>query len=305
MGMNKLLGVVRAPFLLLVPASLAPAGALAWIELNDFPVGDAALVLLGALSAHIAVNALNEYQDFRSGLDLTTRRTPFSGGSGTLVRHPSFAPATLAVAVIALALTLAVGLHYLRVLGGTVVAPGLAGLALVVTYTRWVNRYPLACLLAPGFGFGILMVNLAYLALTGHHGPGAFAASLVVALLVSNLLLINQLPDIEADHAAGRRHFAITLGAPGVGLVSGVLVFGAYAVMLAAVVGAWLPGWALLGFLGLPFAVRIPWAAARYSPESLPRFVPVMARNVMVTLATPVLLAAGIILGSGAGSSVF
>ncbi len=47
-----------------------------------------ALVLLGALAAHGAVNALNEYADYRSGLDLRTARTPFSGGSGTLVDHP-------------------------------------------------------------------------------------------------------------------------------------------------------------------------------------------------------------------------
>ena len=42
------------------------------------------LALAGGLLAHISVNALNEYLDFTSGLDLTTLRTPFSGGSGTL-----------------------------------------------------------------------------------------------------------------------------------------------------------------------------------------------------------------------------
>ncbi len=40
------------------------------------------LALLGAFLAHISVNTLNEYFDFKSGLDLETIKTPFSGGSG-------------------------------------------------------------------------------------------------------------------------------------------------------------------------------------------------------------------------------
>lgn len=42
------------------------------------------LVLMGAISAHISVNMLNEYYDFISGLDLKTEKTAFSGGSGAL-----------------------------------------------------------------------------------------------------------------------------------------------------------------------------------------------------------------------------
>ena len=53
------------------------------------------LVLLGAVLAHAAVNLLNEYQDFRSGLDLITQRTPFSGGSGALPENPEAAAQVL------------------------------------------------------------------------------------------------------------------------------------------------------------------------------------------------------------------
>jgi 1,4-dihydroxy-2-naphthoate octaprenyltransferase len=37
---------------------------------------------------HGAVNAFNEYEDIKSGLDFKTQRTPFSGGSGTIVPVP-------------------------------------------------------------------------------------------------------------------------------------------------------------------------------------------------------------------------
>ena len=46
------------------------------------------LALFGALLAHISVNTLNEYFDFKSGLDLETIKTQFSGGSGALPQNP-------------------------------------------------------------------------------------------------------------------------------------------------------------------------------------------------------------------------
>ena len=40
------------------------------------------MVFLGLLLTHISVNVLNDYFDYRSGMDLATKRIPFSGGSG-------------------------------------------------------------------------------------------------------------------------------------------------------------------------------------------------------------------------------
>ena len=81
------LGVARGRFLLLTLSCVALGIALAASAPGgELVIGEAVLVLLGALAAHVAVNALNEWGDYRSGLDLQTRRTAFSGGSGTLVR---------------------------------------------------------------------------------------------------------------------------------------------------------------------------------------------------------------------------
>ncbi|MAK74397.1 MAG: prenyltransferase, partial [Pseudomonadales bacterium] len=77
-----LLLTLRPPFLLLALVTVALAAALTPSAL--LLDSDWLLVLLGALAAHGAVNVLNEYADFHSGLDLHTERTPFSGGSGYL-----------------------------------------------------------------------------------------------------------------------------------------------------------------------------------------------------------------------------
>jgi len=83
-----LLGPMRIPFLILTPSCvLLGLGSAVWTcgNVNIFYLF---LVFIGALSAHISVNALNEYFDFKSGLDFKTKRTPFSGGSGALPERP-------------------------------------------------------------------------------------------------------------------------------------------------------------------------------------------------------------------------
>ena len=42
------------------------------------------LATFGLILTHMSVNSLNDYFDYRSGIDKVTNRTPFSGGSGML-----------------------------------------------------------------------------------------------------------------------------------------------------------------------------------------------------------------------------
>lgn len=89
---------------------------------------------------------------------------------------------------------------------------GAAGVILVLTYTRWITRSPWLCLLAPGIGFGPVMVLGSLIALGARLDTAAIVCAGVAMLLVSELLLINQIPDAETDQKIGRRHLAITLG---------------------------------------------------------------------------------------------
>ena len=93
--MKSYLGVARANFLLL-PVTLVAVGAAAAACDGAFDLVTTIAALLGLVALHAAVNAFNEYSDFRRGIDLETERTPFSGGSGTL---PGGEPARIALGV--------------------------------------------------------------------------------------------------------------------------------------------------------------------------------------------------------------
>jgi 1,4-dihydroxy-2-naphthoate octaprenyltransferase len=72
-------------------------------------------VVIGVALAHFSVNALNDYLDYKSGLDLLTPRTPFSGGSKVLIDGILSPIEALGVAIALLLLALAIGLHLTRI----------------------------------------------------------------------------------------------------------------------------------------------------------------------------------------------
>jgi len=81
--LKKWLLVIRAPFLPLSVVLAFLGTCIAWYD-GTFHLGYALLAFFGLLLAHISVDVLNEYFDYKSGVDLATVRTPFSGGSGAL-----------------------------------------------------------------------------------------------------------------------------------------------------------------------------------------------------------------------------
>jgi len=294
--LKYLLGPMRLPFLILTPACvLVGLGTAVWSS-GRVSALHFVLTLVGAVSAHVSVNAFNEFFDFRSGLDARTERTPFSGGSGTLPARPELARQALATAFVALTLTGLIGVYFIWVRGWALLPLGLLGFLVIVAYTPWLARYPLLCLIAPGLGFGLLMVMGTDLVLSGRYSWTAFFASLVPFFLVNDLLLLNQLPDVEADQSVGRRHFPILVGRRISSLIYGAFLLLAYLSLLLGVLLGHLPGASLLGLLTLPLAVPTAVGGYRYA-ENVPRLLPFLGLNVLINVATPALVAVGLLMG--------
>ena len=294
--LNDILGPMRLPFLLLPPVCVALGAGVAFWRTGEINWWFALLALIGGISAHISVNAFNEYFDFKSGLDSKTQRTPFSGGSGTLPTQPQTARQTLILSWLTFAITGIIGVYFTWLRGWALLPLGLLGLILLVTYTIWWVYQPLLCLLAPGVGFGLLMVMGTHFALTGSYSWTAFVASLVPTFLVSDLLLLNQFPDAEADRSIGRRHYPIILGRQASSLIYGAFLLGAYLTVVIGVILHLLPGFSLLALLTSVLAISA-YRGARHNAENIPALVPSMGMNVILNLVTPALLAIGLFIG--------
>lgn len=254
------------------------------------------LVLFGALAAHSSVNAFNEYFDFKSGLDYKTLRTPFSGGSGTLPAQPEMERFSFWIAWVTFFIVAIIGLYFVWIQGWQLIPIGIFGLILLVTYTTWWVYHPILCLLAPGIGFGVLMVMGTHLALTGTYGWASFVASLVPTFLVSNLLLLNQFPDVEPDYSIGRRHFPITIGRKKSSLLYGIFLALTYFSIIAGVLLSLLPIFSLIALLTAILAWQA-YQGAKQNAENIPALIPAMGLNVIIILSTPALLAVGLFIG--------
>ena len=294
------LGLMRVDFLYLdVACVLLGTGAAAWThgQINPFYL---ILTFVGAVCAHVSVNSLNEYGDFKSGLDLLSERTPFSGGSGTLRARPDLALTALGIGVVSLAITAVIGLYFLLVRGWALLPLGVLGLLVIVVYTNWITRLPLVSLIVTGLGFGLLMVTGTYYVQTGEYSWTAFFASLAPFCLGNDLLLLNQFPDVEVDRAMGRRNLPILLGRRASSVIYGLFLLATY---LSIVVGIWLghlPVATSLGLLTLPLAVSAAVGVYRYA-EDVPRLVRSMGFNVLLNITIPTLMAAGLFIAAWAG----
>nr|WP_228574731.1 prenyltransferase [Halomonas sp.] len=292
----------RPNFLVLAPLCAGLAITAAWADGHTFATLDALLVLLGALLAHAAVNLFNEHHDFHSGLDELTERTPFSGGSGALPDRPDAAGAVRQAAFGCLAGVVAIGFWFLWRAGPVMLLYGLVGIVLVVAYTGWLTRRPWLCLLAPGVGFGLLMVLGAYQALTGTLSATVVAVALIPTLTVSALLLINQLPDIEADRRVGRDHLAIRLGPRRAARLVAVMLAAAFAVVPLAWLGGALPASAWLMWLALPalaWLIRGLWQLPlEVEQGDMAPLLPLMGLNVALLLGSLTLLNIGLVVAA-------
>ncbi len=279
----------RPPFLLLTPVCVFLGTAVVYAGHGEINIVLLLLVLGGALTAHISVNTLNEYLDFRSGLDLLTRRTAFSGGSGALPAHPQSAAAVLGAAIVAIIITTIIGAYLVWRSGSGLLIPGLAGMALIAAYPGYINRRPWLCLIAPGTGFGIFMVAGTQYVLHGEYLPVTGWVMLVPFLLVNNLLLLNQYPDIDADRQSGRRHLTIVYGTTTANIVYALFLAATAAVLGLGMWSGVFPEQSWMALLPLPAGLYALSGAVLYGDNigSSPQY---LAANVMVCLFTPLLL---------------
>jgi 1,4-dihydroxy-2-naphthoate octaprenyltransferase len=289
MKLKKALNTIRPPFLILTPVCVFLGISTSLIEQTPIDLISIILILIGALFAHISVNTLNEYFDFKSGLDLKTNKTPFSGGSGTLPLDPSLSKIVLIIGVSSLIITASIGIYFIFIQGLKLLPIGLSGLLVIVTYTHYLNRKPFLGLIASGTGFGIFMVVGTHLVLTEHYSWLAGVVSLVPFFLVNNLLLLNQYPDVKADTSVGRKTFPIVYGFNKSNFVYALFMTFAFSLITFLALTNRTPLISLIAVLPLALSIFSLHGAIRVS-SNIGNEHRYLAANVAAAILTPMLL---------------
>lgn len=294
MNLKDWLLTVRTPFLLLSVILVCVGGAAAGYE-GFFIPSHFLLALLGLILAHISVNTLNEYFDFKTGIDFHTVKTPFSGGSGVLPAGRLKPASVYRLGVLCLALAAIIGAYFVAVKGWMLLPILLLGGFFTAFYSNLLSRAMLGEVSA-GLGLGVLPVLGAYYVHTGFYSWEAAMAAFPCGLLTFNLLLLNEFPDVEADRKGGRRNLVIRFGLKGAAWIYSLLTAATYLSVLAGVWLGLLPPSCLLAFLTLPFAFKAVKGA--FQAEENEKLIEGLKANVLTVLGTQSMLALGFFLAS-------
>ena len=292
-------GAVRRWLMAIRPATLPAAvtpvlvGTAAAYAVDRLRWGPALAALAGALLLQIGANLANDLLDYQKGADTEDRLGPTRVVQSGLL-SPS---AVRRAAALVFTLAVAVGLYLVWVAGWMVVAIGLASIAAAVAYTG--GPYPLGYNglgdLAVFLFFGLVAVCGTAYVQAGYVPALAWIAAIPVGTLITAILVVNNVRDIDTDRAAGKRTLAVRLGRNAAVAEYGLLLAAAYAVPPALVAAGRLDAWVLLPLLTLPLGARLWRRVARDTGRALNAS---LGRTAMLGVAFGALFALGIVLGA-------
>ena len=289
------LGALRLWSLTAATIPVLVGSALAWRD-DCFSLITLIITMLSGWSLQIAVNLLNTYGDYYSGVDKSKKQPTCQ-----VLINGMFTPRQILISgagfVIAGAL---LGVWAAAISDWKLLLFALPGVLGVIGYTTG-TKFKYA-----GWGvptvfilMGIVMVMAAYYAHSARLSFAAFVLSLPISALVAVILHGNDLRDFESDTRAGIKTTALTLGLRRGRHFFCLLHATAYIAVTISVILGILPRWTLLALLALPLSYKVcRTCMTTFRPGAeLPEARSLVGISVQVHLLFGVLLTIGLIIG--------
>jgi 1,4-dihydroxy-2-naphthoate octaprenyltransferase len=243
-------------------------GALLAAEAGQFHLLPAVLAVVGLAAAHAANNVINDWADFRRGVD--TEDYPRAQYS----THPILGGLTTLNGLLgaALILTLMDGVIMIALAvmsGPLVVAFAVGGLGLSLAYTGFLKRFALGELTAL-IVWGPLMIAGTFFAVTGGLAPIAWLASLPYGLVVASVLVGKHIDKREPDKAVGVHSVPVLIGERASLRLNKALFILFYALVIGLVAGRIVGPWVLVTLLALPRLIQAWRVYSQPKPASPP-----------------------------------
>jgi 1,4-dihydroxy-2-naphthoate octaprenyltransferase len=240
-----------------LPAALAPVvlGTAMAIAEKHFAWLPAAAALMVALLLQIGVNLANDYFDYVKGIDTQDRLGPPRVTQSGLIPAKQVKTGML----VAIILSAIPGLYLASVGGWPVILIGVFSFAAALAYSG--GPFPLA---SHGLGdlfvfifFGLVGVCGTYYVQALQLTPMVWLMGAIQGLLITAILVVNNLRDIQTDRRSGKRTLAVMIGERGSRIEYLLLLCTAYTIPFIL----WLSGrssaWVILPVFSLPLAISL------------------------------------------------
>jgi 1,4-dihydroxy-2-naphthoate polyprenyltransferase len=237
-----------------LPAAVAPVlvgTALAGSEHVFRPLAFVC-ALIGSVFIQIGTNLSNDYSDARRGADTEDRLGPVRVTAGGLMPPRQVLVGTY----VAFGIAVAAGAYLVAIAGWQLLVVGAASILAGVLYTGGPRPYGYE-----GLGevfvflfFGVVAVVGSYYVQTERLIWEAFALAVPVGLLVSSILVVNNLRDIETDRRAGKRTLAVRIGRTRTRRLFAAMIAVAFLSPIVIWLAGGLSAWLLLALVSAPLA---------------------------------------------------
>lgn len=244
---------IRPKTLPAAASGVVMGSALAWAD-GSFQILPALAALFVALLLQIGSNVANDVYDFERGADTSERQGPLRVTQAGLLT-----PAQVKRGMWTIFLLAAVfGLYLAYVRGWVIILIGLAAIISAIAYTGGpfpLGYYGLGDLFVFIF-FGIVAVAGTYFVQVGSVSAAAWSMSVPVGLIITAILVVNNLRDLENDRKAGKHTMAVRLGAQGTKTEYLLCMSAAYLILPVLIALKIIPMFSMLAWVSLPLALK-------------------------------------------------
>ena len=287
------LRIIRIRFLLASVIAVSLGLAINWWQTGNIEIFDAILTMCGVLALHASVDLLNDYWDFKRGIDTATQRTKMSGGTGVLPEGLLKPKQVYAAGIIFLIAGAVIGAYFVFT-DGIIIGLILAFAVLsVYFYSTKIVDWGLAEIFI--VIKGTMIVIGTYFIQTTQITESAVLGGIVIGTLSSFVLFITSFPDHDADKAKGRKTLVINLGKQKACSLFWVFPIIFYSVSIFAIIIGVFPIYCLIILSTIPLVIKFG-KKLKQNYEKLDKLLPIMSSTLVFSRVTGILLVVGFLL---------
>lgn len=293
MSLSAWLRVIRVKFLLASVIAVSLGLAVSYWKTQSIDVVEALMTMGGVIALHASVDLLNDFWDYKRGIDNATKRTKFSGGTGVLPDGLLKPSSVYRTGIIFLILGSLVGAYFIVMYGLLIAA--ILGFAVISIYfysTKIVD-----------VGLGEIFVAIkgtmivfgsAYIQ-TQSIVSTTIISGIVAGTLSAFVLYITSFPDYDADKKNGRRTLVIMLGKNTASRLFLVFPTVVYSLVVAGILFEVIPLYCLLVFATIPLLIKAGRSISS-KLDDVEKFIPVMKSTLLFSRITGILLIVGFLI---------
>ena len=254
MSLSVWIRVIRLKFLLASVIAVSLGLAISWNITNEFNVIHAVLTMIGVVSLHVSVDLLNDYWDFKRGIDTNTQRTKMSGGSGVLPEGLLKPSEVYKAGIGFLIFGGIIGGFFVFTFGITIAIILLFAISSIYFYSTKLVNWGLAEVFVAIKGTMIVLGT--FYIQTNQILEIPIFAGIVVGVLSASVLFITSFPDHDADKQKGRRTLVILFGREKASLAYWGFPIIVYSIIFIFVITEYFPVYTLLTLFAIPLVVK-------------------------------------------------